>query len=377
MQQENTSDSRMLVESAPSVQPGSQPDHGHPLTPTQSVPVLDRLVLLQKAYLLEQLEREGVGSNLAGDLNKKITAAAKRELQLSAAVAKRIRGDLAQQGYLDETKVGRKISYRITESGRSYLAGLERPVLGGRAQQPIPVDEASIKPEIREGQNAYLLLQLLDADSQALTKGEANRFKNAPQASLGLNPAIGNYRRAKLADQGYIRITRGQRSETYALTSDGLDYLAGVSTHLEHATFKLNGSTLNALVAARESSFERNRPARSSTPERPVPNQSELAEAVLAEFQELRRERHSRSGLVPIHEVRERIAGRFGPAAARHDFLDQVILDLRRQHRLSLEGISDLGDATEQQLNDSIPGISGTLFYLEAPREQRVASESV
>ena len=167
------------------------------------------------------------------------------------------------------------------------------------------------------------------------------------------------------------------RSEAYTLTPDGLDYLAGVTTHLKHATFKLKGNTLNALVTARESSFERDRTTSPTVPERPIPSQTELAEAVLAEFQELRRERHGHSGLVPIHEVRQRIADRFGPAAGRHDVLDEVIRGLWRQQRLALEAISDLGDATEQQLNDSIPGISGTLFYLEAPREQPVASESL
>jgi hypothetical protein len=76
---------------------------------------------------------------------------------------------------------------------------------------------------------------------------------------------------------------------------------------------------------------------------------------------------------VPIHEVRQRIADRFGPAAARHDLLDDTILNLGRQNRLGLLAISDLGAADEQQLNDSIRGVNGTLFYLEVPREQPVA----
>jgi hypothetical protein len=104
-----------------------------------------------------------------------------------------------------------------------------------------------------------------------------------------------------------------------------------------------------------------------------VPSQSELAEAVMAEFRDLRRERHGSSGLVPIHEIRQRIVERFGPTAGRHDLLDEVILGLWRSQRLGLEGISDLGKATNQQLNDGIPGVSGTLFYLETPREQPVA----
>jgi hypothetical protein len=239
------------------------------------------------------------------------------------------------------------------------------------------VDETGISDELREAQIAYLLLQLLDSEGQPLARGEANKFKNGPHSSLGLKPALANQRRAKLSEQGYIRITRTGRSEEYALTPDGLDYLAGVTTHLKHATFKLKGKTLNALVAARESSFESDRPASPMAPERRMPSQTELTESILAEFQELRRERHGRSGLVPIHEVRQRIADRFGPTAARHDVLDEVILGLWRQRRIGVEAISDLGNATKEQLNDGIPGVNGILFYLEAPREQPVASESL
>src|SRR5262249_21253577 len=146
-----------------------------------------------------------------------------------------------------------------------------------------------------------------------------------------------------LAEQGYIRITTAGRSEQYSLTPDGMDYLAAGARHLEHADFTLKGKTLNALVAAaRESSFERERPAGGPVAEQAAPTQAELAQAVLDAFQELHRERHGRSGLVPIHEVRQEIVHRFGPAAGRHDVLDEVILGLWRQKRVGLEAISDL-----------------------------------
>ena len=71
---------------------------------------------------------------------------------------------------------------------------------------------------------------------------------------------------------------------------------------------------------------------------------------------------------MPIHEVRKRITAPLGETAARHDVLDEVILDLWREHHsLGLEGISDLSSATEQQLNDSIQGMNTTLFYLRCP----------
>jgi DNA-binding PadR family transcriptional regulator len=378
MDQGNPSDSERLAGPVPLEHSGSQPGPAHSSAAVRSETAQDRIALLQRAFLLEQLSIQGAGSRSAGALNKQITAAARRELQLNADAANRARRELAQEGYLEVHKDRQKVFYALTESGRTYLAGLERPVLSGPTKPPAPVDEAAISDEVREAQIAYLLLQLLDENGQPLAKGEANKFKNGPHTSLGLKPAIANHRRAKLAERGYIRITRAGRSEEYVLTPDGLDYLAANTRHLKHATFKLKGQTLNALVAAaRESSFQRDRPAGPTPPERPVPSQSELAEAVLAEFQQLRRERHGRSGLVPIHEVRQRIADRFTPAAARHDVLDEVILGLWRQQRLGLEAISDLAGATEQQLNDSIRGVHGTLFYLEAPHEQPVASESL
>jgi hypothetical protein len=305
-------------------------------------------------------------------LNKKITAAARRELQLSNDVANRVRRELAEQHHLEVSRQGQTVLYALTEAGRSYLAGLERPALGTRTKRAAPVDEAGISDEVREAQRAYLLLQLLDADGQPLSKGEANRIPKTLALSLGLKPAVANYRRGKLAEQNYIRIATAGRSDQYSLTPDGLDYLAHAARHLEHAAITVKGKTLNALVAAaRESSFERAQPFGPTA--HTVPSQAALAEAVLAEFRELRRERHARSGLVPIHEVRQRIADRFGPAASRHDVLDEVILDLWRRQQLGLEAISDLGDATAQQLDDSIQGVHGTLFYLEAPREQPVA----
>lgn len=360
--------------------PVPQADDTH--APKHAVAGGDKLALLQRAYLLQQLAMPGAGSKTAGDLNKKISVAAKRELELDGKSATGIRNDLARHGYVAVIKEERKVSYSVTESGRAYLAGLEQPVLSGRAKtaapraakQPVPPpDENAITDVVREAQKSYLLLQLLDANNEPLTRGDANRIPAKLQAILALKPAVANYRRAILDSQGYIQTIREGRTESYVLTRDGLAYLAASTAHYPSGYFEIKGTTLNALVAAaRESSFADERPS-SRMAERPLPSQSELAEAVMAAFEEQRRERHGNSGLVPIHEVRQRIVEQFGPAAGRHDLLDEVILGLWRSQRLGLEGISDLGKATSQQLNDGIPGVSGTLFYLETPREQPVA----
>jgi hypothetical protein len=241
---------------------------------------------------------------------------------------------------------------------------------------PAPADEATISEELREGQKAYLLLQLLDAENQTLTRGAANKFRDLrkkAKISLGFTrAAVANYRRVWLAEVNYLKITPG-RSIQYTLLPDGRDYLTACIRHLPELEMTIKGKTLNSLIsAARESSFRTEPPIAAGKTEGTVPATADLADAVLAVFQELRRERHGRSGLVPIHEVRQSIADRLGSAAARHDVLDEVILRLWREKHIGLEGISDLGGATEQQLNDSIPGEGNTIFYLEVPRDQPV-----
>jgi hypothetical protein len=68
------------------------------------------------------------------------------------------------------------------------------------------------------------------------------------------------------------------------------------------------------------------------------------------------------------------VGKKFGPAAARHDQFDQVVKQLRQQSRIRLVSISDLRDATPEQLNDSIPGMNETFFYLEPAHEQSALS---
>lgn len=68
--------------------------------------------------------------------------------------------------------------------------------------------------------------------------------------------------------------------------------------------------------------------------------------------------------LVPVHEVRRRIAEQLGPEAASHHVLDQIIRNLRSDRKIRLIAISDNRGMTEQQLADSIPGLNETLAYV-------------
>jgi hypothetical protein len=79
------------------------------------------------------------------------------------------------------------------------------------------------------------------------------------------------------------------------------------------------------------------------------------------------REKHWHTAMVPIHEIRQRIAARQGERAARHDVLDERVRQLRREDRLRLISLSDLSRATPEQLADSIPGDNETFFYVGEP----------
>jgi hypothetical protein len=98
--------------------------------------------------------------------------------------------------------------------------------------------------------------------------------------------------------------------------------------------------------------------------------QEDLPEIIFREFQGLAREKYGHTGLVPIHEIRQRVAERLGPEFAHHDIFDEKVQQLRQQRRVRMIPISDLRQATPGQLNDSIPGVNETLYYLEPAHER-------
>jgi predicted transcriptional regulator len=322
-----------------------------------------------KAVLLYQL-LDAPGERLtAGEANRKLTQGTKKALGLGNESANRLREEMVAQGLLRTVKEDRKVYYTLTEQGRERARALQRPQVPTRPQRRT-VDESQIDEKLRDDQRAYLLLQLFLAPGHTLTQKAANdKLTDAIQKKLRLTKTLANQRRQALAEQGYIQLGKSGRSQQYTLTRDGKHYV-GATPQNEEFDFRLKGSQLNALLeAAREASAELAAPAE---PRGPTPE--ELAEAVLAEFEELLREKYAETGLVPIHEVRARLAGRHGERAARHDVLDETIRGLWQQGRLGLVAISDPQKATSEQLSASIPGSGNeTLFYLESAHGQPVA----
>jgi hypothetical protein len=100
-----------------------------------------------------------------------------------------------------------------------------------------------------------------------------------------------------------------------------------------------------------------------------APDPARLEQTILASFEELLRERHAVTGMVPIHEVRAGVRRQLGETAARHDVFDPAVHALRQAGRLRLIPITDGTQASPEQAQASIPGIGETLFFLETTRE--------
>jgi DNA-binding MarR family transcriptional regulator len=294
-----------------------------------------------------------------GEANRKLTAALRRELQLTPGMANRLREQLAQEGYVRLTKTGRNITYELTDAGREYLQTLE----------PYPPEDAvaPVSDEIRGYQTTHLLFQLFKADGQTLGKGEANRRRGP--TDLELTPSAANLLRRQLAQQGALEIIKGSRSESYRLTPRGEELLATLR-YYPTGQFSLKGRQLNAILD-RVAGAARGHQQAAPTPEVAAPA-ADLARVVYEEFEELRRERYGHTGLVPIHALRHRVAEKYGPQTARHDVLDEPIRALWRQGRVRLVALADLQRATAEQLNDSVPGVNETLFFMEIARGQPV-----
>jgi predicted transcriptional regulator len=227
--------------------------------------------------------------------------------------------------------------------------------------------------KLAEYQRAFLLLHLLLAKDRTLGRAEANRkLTTVARKYLNLNAGVANRLRAVLSEEGFVQIlkkTAGRGAESYRLTDRGLALL-GTLEQYPTASFRFKGQEINALISAvREVSDSWKEPKEPTR--RPEPP-TDLGAAIVAEFEELYRERHHHRGLVPIHEVREGIAARFGPDSARHDVFDPQVQRLRQAGRVRIVPISDLRSATAAQLNDSIPGVNETLFYLEPTHEQPI-----
>jgi predicted transcriptional regulator len=332
--------------------------------PSSPAPTREAFTQPQREFLLRKLFAAKDHALSIGDVNKRLKGKEAADLGLRPESTEHLGAALAAEHLLRIVKAGRTSRYELTEQGRAHVQALG--VAAGTARGTI----RQAKDEAQQRQRkSFLLYQLLKAKGRTLSQRTANTA-NATWKHLNLNAATAHHIRAELAAEGLLTVAREGKKEKYTLTPAGQLRL-GTMEFYDKGTFTLTGTILNQLLeAARDAAKQFDAPA----PVHPTPRQApaDLAAAVLAEFEELRREKHHHSGMVPIHEVRQRIREKYGEESARHGVLDEVIKGLHRDGQLRLAALTDQGRATEEELQGSLPGVGETLFYLETVREHAV-----
>jgi hypothetical protein len=103
------------------------------------------------------------------------------------------------------------------------------------------------------------------------------------------------------------------------------------------------------------------------------PSPAALADAIRSRFEELIQGKYAHAGMVPIHELRSWVREKFGPESAGRATFDKLLKQLRQEGALRFAPITDLRDATPEQMDASIPGLlNETYFYLEPAHEQHL-----
>jgi hypothetical protein len=221
--------------------------------------------------------------------------------------------------------------------------------------------------QVREYRTGYLLLEVLKAPQHTLADADAaEHLDTYAREGLELNASTARHLWRDLAAQGLLAASGAGRAVRYTITPAGRVKLANADFP-PGRKFSLTGQTLNALLEAAREVGKQFSPAPGEPAGRPA--RDELERAVLAAFEELHRERHAVTGLIPIHEVRAAVRDRLGAAAARHDVFDGAVRDLRRTGRLRLVPITDQSRASAGQLQDAIPGTGEVLFFMETAHE--------
>lgn len=284
-----------------------------------------------------------------------------KRLGVDSAQTDRAREELLRDGFIAAISKGR--SYQLTATGEDFLRQPSPPPLG--------YDE-----HLLPYQKSYLLLLLLKQGEQMASLSViCNRLRTdnlrrvmgfglvETDGSVRLNRPLVVWILNNLGVKGAVERIEGRMgAASYRLLEAGRELL-GASEQYDTIKFSLSGKELNALLSAAQLA------GKTVADPQPVKSSRPTAAQILAEYERLKEERFAEYGMVPIHELRRVVAERFGADAASHEVLDSLLKDLRREKRIRLVAIGNAGDASQQQLDDSICGENEIYFMIEAAHE--------
>lgn len=226
--------------------------------------------------------------------------------------------------------------------------------------------------ELDEFRYAFLLLQLLEEEG-GMMKSKINSSVSAVmRRNLDLKAAKDlNAKREELVPV-YIgkenrKTPKGGTATYYSITPKGCAYLVNLKQYPMRLV--VNGKTINRLVElVREGTNEFSQPdgyqsSQASTVS--IATAVDVEQAALDAISFLSKERFAHDRLVPICELRAEMRQRFGEALATHEVLDPKLRKLRSEKQIRMVPIGDPSNASSEQLNDSVPGVHETLFYVE------------
>ena len=150
----------------------------------------------------------------------------------------------------------------------------------------------------------------------------------------------------------------------------------GSANQHETVEFRFLGSALNLLLqSARDSTTKPDSPTahHAEPPAAPEPAHhaprrpsAEVAPQQIHDFiAQLKADKFAGRDLIPIHEVRSLVAQHHGAEAASHPVFDRLLKTMRSEGDLEIIAIADSRDTPQQHLDDSIPGMNETLFFID------------
>jgi hypothetical protein len=322
-----------------------------------------------QAKILRLLSLKPNESMKAGDLKKKLGLVSKDETPQAVEVDREFANLIEQalisvSGGTKETQHPRRNgSYRLTDEGKLHI------------HPPKP----DLSEEVLQSQAAFILMQFYRAKEQRMTRSELNKKLSTKSANGQLEfdvdqaPLTIDYHLMSLVGKKCLEDTSNIRSSSYKfLTGQGEKVLVSLDQYpSEELRFQLNSIQINELLkAARAAAPVATEAGNDVVTAPPVTLQQSPVQPILDEsdvvsvIEELHSDKFAGKGLIPIHEVRRLVAQRHGSHAAGHPTFDPVLMRMRSEGRLELIAISDNRNASQEELDASIPGMNSTIFYI-------------